>query len=394
MPYAAEDERIISVDDHVIEPPDLWVARAAPADRDRVPHVVEDGGASIWEYEDIRIPIPGLFVQAGRPEAEIVPELMSYEKMRPAYYEPAARSLDMDADGVLASVCFPTIPRYCGQTFLEAKDRDLALRCLRIYNDWMIEDWAGGAPGRFIPLVIVPLWDPVLAGDEVRRCAAGGAKAVSFSENPAKLGLPSLHDRGRHWGPFLDAVNETGLPLCIHFGSSSMVPNTSDDAPIYVSAMLSPVNLIYATADWLFSGQLERYPNLKICLSEGGIGWIPYILERADYVIESMPWARRYEPYDYSGVEHDNLGPGRRPAELFRDHIFGCFIDDETGIRNLDAIGIDNVMIETDYPHGDGTFPHSRANARRLLAHLDAESRYKIMQGNARRVFNLTEDGQ
>jgi predicted TIM-barrel fold metal-dependent hydrolase len=391
MNSTTEDERIISVDDHVIEPPNLWVDRASRVDRDRVPHVVEQDSASIWEYEDVRIPIPGLFVQAGRPEAEIVPELMSYQKMRPAYFEPGARAVDMDTDGVLASLCFPTIPRYCGQTFLEAKDRDLALCCLRAYNDWMVEEWAGGAPGRFIPLAIVPLWDPVLAAEEVRRCAAMGAKAVSFSENPAKLGLPSIHDPGRHWHPFLDAVNETRLPLCIHFGSSSMVPNTSDDAPIYVSAMLSPVNLIYATADWLFSRQLERYPNLKICLSEGGIGWIPYILERADYVIEHMPWARRYEAYDYSGAEHDNLGPEQSPAELFRDHIFGCFIDDEIGIKNLDAIGLDNVMIETDYPHGDGTFPNSRANARRLLSHLDEESRYKIMQGNARRVFNLTE---
>ncbi len=299
----------------------------------------------------------------------------------------------MDADGVLASLCFPTIPRYCGQTFLEANDRELALSCLRAYNDWMVEDWAGGAPGRFIPLVIAPLWDPVLASDEVRRCAAMGAKAVAFSENPAKLGLPSIHDRGGYWHPFLDAVNETGLPLCIHFGSSSMVPNTSDDAPIYVSSLLSPVNLIYATADWLFSHQLERYPNLKICLSEGGIGWMPYILERADYIIDHMPWARRYEPYDYSGTEYDNLGPEQSPAELFREHIFGCFIDDKIGIKNLDAIGIDNVMIETDYPHGDGTFPNSRANAHRLLGHLDDESRYKIMQGNARRVFGLPENG-
>jgi predicted TIM-barrel fold metal-dependent hydrolase len=392
MTSASQDQRIISVDDHVIEPPNLWTDRVSRADRDRVPHVIEQDGASIWEYEDVRIPIPGLFVQAGRPEAEIVPELMSYQKMRPAYFEPEARAADMDADGVLASLCFPTIPRYCGQTFLEAKDRDLALCCLRAYNDWTVEDWAGGAPGRFIPLAIVPLWDPVLAAEEVRRCGAMGAKAVSFSENPAKLGLPSIHDPGEHWRPFLEAVDETRLPLCIHFGSSSMVPNTSDDAPIYVSAMLSPVNLIYATADWLFSRQLERYPNLKICLSEGGIGWIPYILERADYVIEHMPWARRYEAYDYSGAEHDNLGPAQSPAELFRDHIFGCFIDDETGIKNLDAIGIDNVMIETDYPHGDGTFPNSQANARRLLSHLDEESRYKIMQGNARRVFNLTED--
>jgi len=390
---SATEDRLISVDDHVIEPPSLWVDRVARRDRDRVPHVVEEDGASIWVYEDVRIPIPGLFVQAGRPEAEIKPELMSYERMRPAYFDAKERSKDMDEDGVLASACFPTIPRYCGQTFLEASDREMALVCVRAYNDWMIEEWAGGAPGRFIPMVIVPLWDPVAAAEEVGRCAGLGAKAVSFSENPAKLDLPSIHDRAGYWDPFLAAVDEAGLPMCIHFGSSSMVPNTSDDAPIYVSALLSPLNLTYATADWLFSKKLERYPNLKVCLSEGGIGWIPYILERAEFIIEHMPWARKFDAYDYEQRERENLGPELSPTELFRKHIFGCFIDDKFGVANLDAIGVDNVMIETDYPHGDGTYPNSLANARRLLAGLDDETRYKIMQGNARRVFNLTEVG-
>jgi len=384
-----ETPLLISVDDHVIEPPNLWVDKVPRSDRERVPHVVEEDGASIWLYEDVRIPIPGLFVQAGRDQSEIVPELMSYEKMRPGYFDPGERAKDMDVDGVIASLCFPTIPRYCGQQFLQAKDREMALTCLRIYNDWMIEDWAGGAPGRFIPLIVVPLWDPKLAGDEVRRCARMGAKAVSFSENPAKLGLPSLHDAANYWDPFLEAVNDTELPICIHFGSSSMVPTTSDDAPVYVSALLSPLNLTYATADWLFSKKLEKFPNLKICLSEGGIGWIPYILERAAFIIDHMPWARTYGSFDYTQTKHENLGPELSPTELFQKHIYGCFIDDAFGIKNLAAIGADNVMIETDYPHGDGTYPHSVDNAQRLLAGLDEETRYKIMQGNARRVFNL-----
>jgi predicted TIM-barrel fold metal-dependent hydrolase len=389
----ATSELIISVDDHVIEPPSVWVDRVPRGDRERVPHVVEEEGASIWVYEDVRIPIPGLFVQAGRPEADIKPELMTYERMRPAYYDAKERSKDMDTDGVLASACFPTIPRYCGQTFLEAKDRELALVCVRAYNDWMIEEWAGAAPGRFIPMVIVPLWDPALAAAEVRRGAAAGAKAVSFSENPAKLGLPSIHDSSNHWDPFLSALDETDLPMCIHFGSSSMVPNTSDDAPIYVSATLSPLNLTYATVDWLFSHRLERYPNLKICLSEGGIGWIPYILERAEYVVAHMPWAAKFDPYDYGQTEREGLGPELSPTELFRRHIYGCFIDDRFGVANLDLIGVDNVMLETDYPHGDGTYPNSLPNAQRLLGGLDDDTRYKIMQGNARRVFHLEEVG-
>ena len=170
-----------------------------------------------------------------------------------------------------------------------------------------------------------------------------------------------------------------------------MVPNTADDAPIYVSGLLSPVNLIYATADWLYSGKLEQFPNLKICLSEGGIGWMPYIMERAEYVLDHMRWARRYDPFAYGQAPRDDTGPVSNPRQLFQQHIYGCFIDDRFGVRNLDAIGVDKVMMETDYPHGDGTFPHSLANAEELLKDLDDEVRYKIMQGNARRVFGLPE---
>ena len=391
MVRLAPAEGLISVDDHVIEPPNVWVDRAARADRDRVPHVVEEDGVSVWRYGDKRITVPSLFAQAGRDEADITPGLMSYSEMRPGYFNASARTEDMDTDGIIASLCFPTIPRYCGQTFLEAKDRELALACVKAYNDWTIDEWAGGAPGRFIPLIITPLWDPSLAAVEVERCAGRGAKAVSFSENPAKLGLPSLHDRAGYWDPLLAAINDTGLPICIHFGSSSMVPTTADDAPIFVSALLSPLNLTYAAADWLFSGKLERYPNLKICLSEGGIGWMPYIIERAEYVMDHMRWARTYEPYDYGGTRHENLGPAESPSDLFRRHIYGCFIDDRFGVDNIDAIGADHVMMESDYPHGDGTFPHSLANAQRLLAGLDPAVRHQIMQGNARRVFNLEE---
>jgi len=114
-------------------------------------------------------------------------------------------------------------------------------------------------------------------------------------------------------------------------------------------------------------------------------------LERADFIIDHMPWARKYDAYDYEQREHENLGPELPPRELFKRHIFGCFIDDRFGLRNLDVMGADNVMIETDYPHGDGTYPESVANAERLLKEFDDETRYKIMQGNARRVFNLTE---
>jgi predicted TIM-barrel fold metal-dependent hydrolase len=362
------------------------------------------------------MPITGLLVQAGKQRDEVRPGFVNYEDMRPGVYDSVERAKDMDTDGVIASACFPFFPRYCGQTFFEAADRDLAWLCVQAYNDWMIEEWAGSSPGRFIPMIILPLWDPLLAAGEIERSASLGAKAITFSENPAKLGLPSLHDSQGYWDPVLSAANDAAMPFCIHFGSSSMVPNTSDDAPIFVSAALSPLNLAYALADWLFSGKFEQYPQLKICLSEGGIGWIPYMVDRAEQVLETMMWARRFDVVsgmtggssslsgDQSGRHlGDALGEGKdgagtdlgvwqaraQPRELFRDHVFGCFIDDRFGARHLDEIGWENVMMETDYPHGDGTFPNSLKRAQQLLAQYSPAQQYKVMQGNARRVFRL-----
>ncbi|TMK57608.1 MAG: amidohydrolase, partial [Actinobacteria bacterium] len=364
----------------------VWQDRVAAADRERAPRVVNEDGASVWVYEDYRRTIPSLLVQAGTPRDQITPGLASYEEMRPGFYDSVARIADMDEDGVLASLCFPMLPRYCGQTFMEAKDRKLGLECLRAYNNWMIEEWCGLAPGRFIPLIIIPLWDPPLAAQEIERTAAMGAKAIAFSENPTKLGLPSLHDANNYWDPVLAAANDTAMPLCIHIGSSSTIPTTSDDAPIFVSSLLSPLNLAFSVADWLFCGKLDRYPTLKICLSEGGIGWIPFVTERADYITDTLEWAFRFDA-DGTPLADRSARVADRPSELFRRHIYGCFIDDAFGARHLADIGFDNAMIETDYPHGDGTFPNSIANAHTLLAGYSDDVKYKVMQGNARRVF-------
>jgi predicted TIM-barrel fold metal-dependent hydrolase len=395
---------IISVDDHVIEPPTVWVDRVPERDRERAPQVRydENAGALFWVYGEYRTPIPNTIVQAGTDRESLIPRFItSYNEMDPACFDAKARLEAMDVDGVAGSLCFPMFPRFCGQTFYEAPDRDFALVCLRAYNDWIVDEWSGTDPSRLIPLIIIPLWDPVEAAAEIERCAAKGAKAVAFSENPAKLGLPSLHDEDNYWDPFLAAANDTGLPICVHLGSSSSVPSTSDDAPLLVTGSLSNINLAAALADWLFCGKLidgdrEPFPNLKICLSEGGIGWIPYMLERCDQMVASRPFAARGDfkiDIAKGGAAIYREGRGRRfgvpPSEVFRRHVYGCFIDDEFGCRHLEEIGIDNVMLETDYPHGDSTFPHSLTTAHERLARYPEAVRHAVLQGNARRVFQL-----
>ena len=393
---------MISVDDHVVEPPDVWTSRLPAKYAEDCPHTVEEDGKVVWVYGARRKALAELGGRLFRPETgkrDLVDFPVQYDELRPGCYEPKARVADLDDAGIAASVCFPSFPRFCGQEFAEAPDRTLSLLCVQAYNDWMIDDWCAAVPGRLVPMIILPLWDAELAVVEVERCAAKGARAVTFSENPAALGLPSVHDRTGYWDPVFEACADAGTPVCTHIGSSSKLPYTSDDAPPLVVATLPSMNAASAMADWLFSGLFVRFPSLKLVLSEGGVGWIPAIIERADYVFE------RYGPRLKSGTGFGLTGMGAvdagsfnrgsldaKPSELFRDHVFGCFIDDVHGANSIEAIGVDQVFAECDYPHGDSSWPKSRALIRSQIAHLDEVDQAKVLAGNARRVFGLGEE--
>jgi predicted TIM-barrel fold metal-dependent hydrolase len=301
---------------------------------------------------------------------------ITYDDMRPGCYDPVARLADMDLNWTEASLSFPTFPRFCGQTFLERRDKELADACVRAYNDWMFEEWCAGSGGRLIPLPIVQLWDAGLAAAEVRRNAARGGRAVAFTEIPPFLGLPSVHTD--YWDPFFDACAETGTVVCMHIGSSSKMPSTSADAPAAVGSTLTYMNAAMSLVDYLMSGVLERFPALRLAYSEGQIGWIPYILERADVVWrENRAWG---------GVADRVTKP---PSELFRQHVYGCFFDDAHGLASLEVIGEDNVTFETDYPHSDSTWPHTKKVAMEIMAGLDDDVIRKIVRTNAIRMLQL-----
>jgi len=249
---------------------------------------------------------------------------------------------------------------------------------VQAYNDWMVEEWCAGSGGRLVPLCLIPLWDANLAAAEVRRNAARGVKAVCFSELPSNLGLPSVHDADRFWDPFVAACDETGTVICMHSGSGSKMPSTSPDAPPAVSSTLTHELAEGSLADWLFSGLLVRHPNLTLTYSEGQIGWIPYILARADRVWEhNRGWS-----------DSRDLVP-EPPSTYYWGRVYGCFFDDAAGLAALDAIGPDQVTFETDYPHADGTWPHSRAVAEKLLDGLPDDVVHKIVRGNAQRMLGI-----
>jgi predicted TIM-barrel fold metal-dependent hydrolase len=395
--------RIVSVDDHVVEPPDLWTSRLPAAFLDRGPRVVRDtarfnftGGVfsyekgveggdpcDWWLYDDLVYPFPKLSAAVGFDELDVTP--VTYDEIRPGCWKQKDRLADMDANHVDASICFPnTLPRFCGQTFYERPDKELALLCVQAYNDWMIDEWcAGDGKGRLIPLTMVPLWDAHLAAAEVQRCAAKGSFAVTFTENPHPLGLPSVHDKNHFWDPFFAACQDTGSVLCMHIGSSSRMPATSPDAPFIVSSTLTFSNAMGSMLDYIFSGTLERFPTLTIAYSEGQVGWMPYVLERADKL-----WAERSDNSFGTSLPHP-------PTSYLAGRIYGCIFDDEIGLQNRDVIGMDQICFETDYPHADSTFPRSKEVATEICekAGLDADETYKLMRGNAIRAFGLERFG-
>ncbi|CAO5154254.1 Amidohydrolase [Frankia sp. AiPs1] len=386
----------VSVDDHLIEPARLWQERLPERWRDTGPRIVVDGASEYWVYEDRQIVTTGLNAVAGKKREEFSPEPITYADMRLGCYDPAARVADMNQGRVLSSILFPSFPRYCGQVFHEAKDKELGLLCVQAWNDFILEEFNEAFPGRFIPMMIIPLWDPVAAAAEVERTAARGGKSIAFSENPTKLGLPSIHTD--YWDPLLRACDETGYVVSMHVGSSSNLIRTSADMPtLAFMAYSAAANQAGTLLDWLFSGKFTQFPNLKIALSEGSIGWIPYFLERAEQVVDKQRfWASRFdidmnashERGEAKGAANFDLDTDIR--QLFRDHVFGTFIEDAAGVRLLDIIGEDNVMLECDYPHSDSTWPDTVRLASKWLGHLSDDVQHKITVGNAARVYNFT----
>jgi predicted TIM-barrel fold metal-dependent hydrolase len=389
--------KIVSVDDHVVEPRHVWERWLPAKHRDKGPRVERRGigtmrhvgggtyeqtfdpdgpQADCWVYEDLVYIHKRHVAAVGFDRDEMTMSPITYDEMRPGCYDPKARVDDMELNWVEASLSFPSFPRFCGQTFQEAKDRELAEACVYAYNDWMVDEWCGDSGGRLIPLPIIPLWDAELAAAEVRRNASRGARAVCFSEIPAVLGLPSIHTRD--WDPFFAACAETGTVVCMHIGSSSKMPATSADAPVAVAATLSFGNAMSSLTDFLFSGVLVRFPDLKLAYSEGQIGWIPYILERADDVwLEHRAWG---------GVRDIVPEP---PSTYYYRQVFGCFFRDRHGIESLRSVGVDNTTFETDYPHTDSTWPHTKKVAQELMAGLPDDVVHKLVRGNAIRMLEL-----
>lgn len=369
--------KLFSADDHIIEHARVWQDRVPAKFRGAAPHVIEDDGREYWVYEDVRSETMGLNAVVGRPRDQLNPDPIRFDEMRIGCYDPVERAKDMLADGILASVVFPTLPRFAGTLFLTFKDMELADVCVRAYNDFVVDEWCpAGPPGLFVPTVICQLWDPERAAREIHRCADKGARALSFPENGVPVGLPSYWDA--YWDPIWRACEERDIVLCLHIGTSGQTPQPSPDAPAALSYSLLQVGSMMSSVNLMMSPVCRKFPGLKFVFSEGGIGWVPNALERADRM-----WLRHKAYNDFDDI---------LPSEIFRQNMYLCMIEEPVCLKYRDDIGIEHIMWECDYPHTDTVWPESQQAAQEVFdeAGCTAEEIELITHGNAERVFAWT----
>lgn len=354
----------ISVDDHIVEPANMFEGRIPAKFGHRGPRViVDDTGSERWAVDGNLHPNVGFNALVGRPVSEYSMEPTRFEDMRRGSWDIHERIKDMDLNGVYASVNFPSsLVGFGGQRLATYTDEpELALAMVRAWNDWHIEEWAGAYPDRIIPLQIPWMYDPNVGAEEIRRNAARGFKAISFCEAPDKAGFPSLHTG--HWDPMIRACEETGTVICLHVGSSGTLPSTSDDAPADAVGVLFFAQALFVAVDWLYSMIPLKFPKLKICLSEGGISWVAGLLDRLDHVANYQDMYGTWTNKDES------------PAEVFQRTFWHCAIDDTSSFCQRDRIGVDKILLESDYPHCDTTWPNTQ---ERLWKQIEMCSREEI----------------
>ncbi len=369
---------VVSVDDHVVEPRHMFEGRFPPHLQERAPKIVETrGGHEVWEFEGRRHYQAGMNAIVGRRRDSVVVEPLRFEHMRAGCYDVHARITDMDINGVWASVNFPSmIAGFCGRVFSQADDAELGLAATKAWNDWFFEEWYSEYPERLIPMGITFLTDPEQGASEIRRNAERGFTSVSLPDRPQRIGLPSLFSG--YWDPIVRACAETGTVVSLHVGSSGQyeAPPDTGRLTVQLSSTLFGQMALAAAAEWLWSGYPAKHPDLEIAMSEGGIGWVAMLLERLDSIC------------DRSGYGNEGLG-AMRPADVLRRNFWFCTIEDVAAMETRYTIGVDNICVEVDYPHGDSTWPDTQAVIEKNWGHLPAHELRMICSENAAALYRV-----
>jgi predicted TIM-barrel fold metal-dependent hydrolase len=371
---------VIDIDTHFTEPRDMWTSRAPQKLLDRAPHVVlGPEGNEQWVVEDLVLGPPGFCVinKEGEKHYGVI-SLPRFEDMSFASTNPEARLRYMDEFGLHTQILYPNTLGFAGNNMMKISDVELRNFCITGYNDAMAEVQRAGK-GRLYPQALLPFWDIELAVKELKRCHEQlEITGFTMTDAPESWGLPFLNDP--HWDPLWAESQERGLPVNFHIGSG-IIPNMwagleqNNRGIAAVSTMLFMNNMRCLT-QLIFSGLLDRFPRLKFVSVESGIGWIPFMLEACEYQM------------DQNLVNRGGLK--LRPREYFQRQIYASYwFENENAARNIELLGADNVMFETDFPHPTCLYPNVREQIQASLSGLERSVQRKVLYETAAKVYNL-----
>ena len=386
MTTTYEALRVIDADTHLTEPHDLWTRNAPAALRDRVPQVREIDGTQMWTVDGITL---------GRASASSVVHRdgtrsrgtsfigWTFDDAHPAAYDPVERLRVMDEVGIWAQIIYPNAAGFGGQRFGSITDPVLSNLCATLYNDAMLELQEQGN-GRLFPMALLPWWDVQASVAEAERAAAMGLRGVNMTSDPQQGGAPDLADRA--WDPLWEVCTGAGLPVNFHIGASetslswfgnSPWPSQADNQKLAIGSAMMYLTNARVIANLIFSGLLERHPDIRFVSVESGIGWIPFILEALTHQQGELPAGA----LDYMTLS---------PLEYFQRNMYACFWFEQRDVAHtLDLIGADNILFETDFPHPTCLYPDSMAAAAPGLDALDEAVRRKVLQDNAAELYRI-----
>jgi predicted TIM-barrel fold metal-dependent hydrolase len=379
--FASIDYPVIDSDAHVNEPPDLWQERVPKKWRERAPFVQHSEHGDLWMFDGGKERWPmGLTATAGLSFFQYHPMCNSYETMRPASFDTAARLADMSADGIYAQILYPSVTLKGARIY--SKERELQLACVRAYNDWLLE-FCADSDGRLLGQAIIPTTGLDDAVAELEAAIAGEHRGAVISSFPNGALHPKPED-DRFW----EIAQEAGFPIAIHIGS--FLPDTpnTDMGSVQAWTGLAFVGkaawtkaggqTLGVVCDVLFSGIFERFPELAIVLVEANIGWIPTLLEQADDMF------RRYRWYTKAGEEMSGM-----PSDVFRRNFYSTFMLDSVGVELRHRMNLDHLMWSTDFPHSGSDWPDSRITAERIFRGVPKAEVRKLLHENCKRLYKL-----
>ena len=364
----ASDYKLISSDSHILEPPDLWTDRVPAKYRDRAPRMTRLEQGDAWILDGVPDPIGfGMNAVAGKQPEDVGP-FIRYEDTPPGGHDPAARLEEQDLDGVAAEILYPS-PRLCTMMCSASNEPEFHLGLVQAYNNWL-SDFCGHAPDRLVGNPLLP--------------NIGAEAAVKELYRTAELpGLTSFHigqyphgglDISEEDDPLWAAAQEMGVPVNIHVGLTQGQPGVVHQKGHKIAGILRWNDAPTRIMDFIFTGALDRFPSLKVVLSEVDCGWVPYFKEQLD-----LQFKRKRLFHGLTNTE---------PPSWYMDrHFYFTFIIDRYGVQLRHAIGVDKMMWSNDYPHLLLEFPHSWDSVNERFGDVPEDEKYAILAGNAKKMY-------